>query len=74
MKLHPPLRVAVIVAGVLACNACGIKGPLYLPPKNAPDVPAAAPGDTPAARAPTTPEVTPGRSPPTATPPAERKP
>ena len=57
---------AVVLA--LACSACGIKGPLYLPPK--------APA-TPVAPATTEPPVEPGPSsppPPVNTVPAEKKP
>ncbi|MFO1302640.1 MAG: lipoprotein [Burkholderiales bacterium] len=51
----------------LACSACGIKGPLYLPPK---------PQATPVAPAAAQPPVEPGPSspPPASTVPAEKKP
>jgi len=72
--LRHSLRAVAVVASLLACSACGIKGPLYLPPRPAPDNPAAAPGAAPAT---TAPEVAPGPSspplPPGATPPVERK-
>jgi len=71
--LRHPLRRIVIVAIALATSACGIKGPLYLPPKAAP----AADAAVPAAPQGVAPAVAPGPSspplPPTATPPVERK-
>jgi len=66
--LRHPWRIAVLAALALACAACGIKGPLYLPRADAPATVA-----PPAAR----PSVEPGPSspplPPTVTPPVERK-
>jgi predicted small lipoprotein YifL len=59
---------AAALALALACSACGIKGPLYLPPK---------PQATPVAPATTQPPVEPGPSsppPPANTVPAEKKP
>ncbi len=74
MMLRHPLRTVAVVALVLACAGCGIKGPLYLPPRETPATDAAPPAAPPAA----TPPVSPGPSspplPPTATPPVERKP
>ena len=61
----------------LACSACGIKGPLYLPPK--PQATPVAPATTPPPVAPATTQapVEPGPSsppPPVNTVPAEKKP
>ena len=39
-------HAAVIAIATLACAACGIKGPLYLPPAGQP-TPAAPPAATP---------------------------
>lgn len=68
MMLRHPSRIAAVVAIALACGACGIKGPLYLPRAQAP-ASVAPPAVTP--------PVEPGPSspplPPTATPPVERK-
>lgn len=71
MMLRHPLHLAVMVATALACTACGIKGPLYLPRAA---TPAAAPVVAPPAVAP---ETKPGPSsppaPPAVVPPVEPK-
>jgi len=40
-------HAAAIAIATLACAACGIKGPLYLPPPAAQPTPAAPPAATP---------------------------
>jgi len=62
------LRLTAVLAAALGCAACGIKGPLVLPP---PPVPAAAP---PAPSAPQTAAPAPSDPTPVSPAPAERKP
>jgi len=66
MMLRDSLRAVALMAIALACAGCGIKGPLYLPPKAEPGSPAAtpsaAPSAAPAPPATAAPDVPPGPS------------